>query len=518
MKQNFLSGIGFFKDRSDPVLRGRLRLPFRYDALGYAFVPAFILFLVALFAISFDLWGFFNIPVVEGYLFLDLQQITYSAECYRQLGWSIQDGTTCDPLLRPYNYPMIWVIIVGGLFGLGSQQTFYLGAVLLVFTVWAIGMLTYIAVAGGSVETKKNKNNTRSLSFLSLARKRNFFIVAAMSFAAVSPPVLFLIERGNIDQFAFFTVVFATLLFLVARGTIGRIITGLLFSFAAWLKLFPLLSILVVFADSWRRKVLLGAWLIGLAVAGIYLFQEISYINSGTPQGAAVSFGSTVLFRTMVYPELNVPGYSEMQLRLAGLTVILLFVGILYFVLNKTSFRIVWISFLYGLLHDKFSKALILLGAGIFVSAFLLGSSVDYRLVFVLPLVAGFARLTSKMNPFSGILTIFLLFQLWSTKFEGDPRASLSVVSDVLWIVFVAFLILVLYAIVREGVMESSLYTKKGNKKMTEKTLEDSKVSDSSAADKNLEAQSPYPASDECMKTVSSIESFKQKDTREKND
>jgi hypothetical protein len=83
------------------------------------------------------------------------------------------------------------------------------------------------------------------------------------------------------------------------------------------------------------------------------------------------------------------------------------------------------------LADDGRAAALVAIPIGVFVTAYLAGTNWDYRLVFLLPAVAGFGRLASSGDVLARGLVVILVGQMWLTFLFPVP---VQVASDLLWL------------------------------------------------------------------------------------
>ncbi len=143
--------------------------------------------------------------------FADLRSVTSAWECDRA-GTPVLPVNPCDPYGdRPANYPRLWLAPSG--IGLGEGSTVALGV--------ASAALFFVAL----------------LYVLARGRARGPLLCAAI---AISPGVMFAVERGNVDLLLFALLALALALF---RGSAAsRAASHALFLLAAMLKLFPVFA------------------------------------------------------------------------------------------------------------------------------------------------------------------------------------------------------------------------------------------------------------------------------------
>jgi hypothetical protein len=158
---------------------------------------------------AYGAWRFLGVHSMSP-AFADLRTITHSVDCVAK---GLDPFTTgaCDPWGRLYNYPSIWLKL--GAIGISSASSNIIG-VLFIALLGATLLLIY---------------DTRTI------------MSGVLAFAAViSPPILFGVERGNIDILMF---VASTMMFYLLAKQRDLRATLLLcggIAFLAILKIYPI--------------------------------------------------------------------------------------------------------------------------------------------------------------------------------------------------------------------------------------------------------------------------------------
>ncbi|MBM7038057.1 hypothetical protein [Vibrio ulleungensis] len=267
--------------------------------------------------------------------------------------------------IPPFNYPSFWLTFP--ILNIDNKDTIYFGVSF--FILFAIG--TYL--------TLKIRNRIDFLVYLPLL---------------FSPVVALLIERGNNDQVAFFFVS------LFCYFNKNRIIQMIAYYFAFAVKFFP-----VVIIASLTEKVNLKSIKIGLLI-----FLPVSlYILTTYPE--IIDLGKATPVSSSYYGY----GWKTYSLTLSN-----------HFnqnLLNLFSFISIAFLFLYFIrinpkkTYTNFSNhELIMFTSGllIYIATYIIGTSYDYRLVFLLLTIPTLLKLNNKVSILSIIIIVFLF---WSHQF-----------------------------------------------------------------------------------------------------
>jgi len=336
-----------------------------------ALAPAGIVAAVLYYFITSGNWQEFGIwpePSIIGWTtgFADLANQTATADCIR----NGTDLTTCDPYGRPFQpYAVIPASLLAAL-GLGVAQTGVLGvalAAIYVFTIWFLGR----SIA---------RNWLRHPVGLAAA-------LAALTLAAISPPALLLVERGQIE---ILVLLFAAL-GLAAFARPSPLIRGMgaiSLTVSVVVKYFNV-GVFAAFLAPRR-----WSWWAGAAMAASFAFLVINFTDviqaretarADLASTSRVMFGSTTMFVTLAEDDPLAFFAQETQpmviYRLAGLAVLAAFAALWWW-----SIRRIDIASMPNLAWFWLVGSIGSVGA-----PYLLGDSNDYRLALLLPALAGAA-------------------------------------------------------------------------------------------------------------------------------
>lgn len=318
-------------------------------------------------------WGVATMPrrTPASTSFADLANITATADCLL----AHLPVAECDPYGRPFQPYVVLPARLLALGGWGTAQTGLLGVLLAMCTTLTVAALALLLARGWR----------RGLGSLGLAQ-------GALALLAVSPPVMLAVERGQIEQ-ATLGLVLAAIL-LLRNDTVGAW-GGALLSLAATASKYFCVGMFLPLArpDSWRRR----RWpvLLAMAASGVFLLASVPEIRqavdasqAGTPQTTRSAFGLATMLATMLSPwpmGFEPPPAIAARwgtLHLVGLALLLLLVVASAAVMRRTALR----------LPSPLATTLLLGGGGVPTLPYLLGTSHDYRLLFLLPVAAGCAR------------------------------------------------------------------------------------------------------------------------------
>lgn len=339
--------------------------------------------------------------------FMDLHALTIGAKAYQE-GLDPMYSNPHDITGRLVNYPRVWQLIYR--VGLDEGDTWWMGGCLLLLFI-----ATLVAV------TPPMEN-----------RQAGWFTLAVFS-----PAVLFACERGNTDLLIFALLAVA----VAARGGAWAMVAVLA---AFVLKLFPLAASLVALKQERRAAI---AWLVGaLAFAILYLsfsLGDIVQIVSTTPRSGWVSYGKDVIWLKLQAWDPAAGGW----LRLPGN---LLAAGWMIWV-GLTWWR--------GALPAQSGELPATItgfraGAACYVATFLIGTSFDYKLMFLLlalpQLQAWSADRTGALATPARVALISLYYSLWRLLLDkllaaaGVPDWPGFIIAEAAhWVLYAALVYLV---------------------------------------------------------------------------
>ncbi len=284
-------------------------------------------------------WWRLRVPGLDQ-SFGDLRTVTHGVECLQR---SIDPYVVnpCDPWWRLVNYPPVWLKIFD-LLGIGPRATPWLGA--------GIDIAFFAA----------------AIAFLGRRPPWQGLVYGA---ALISPAVMMGIERGNND-FLVFALVAAGLGLVVGKSSLRLSLGTSALIVATALKLFPILSIAMVLVR--RRSLWLPALVVAVTGAVYFLAirDSLDAIARNTHREVFYSYGAEVLF-------IGLEKYLALKGALAWKAPVLACVvaGALSLgFLCRASFE---------LRDDRWGAGFAAAGA-IYLFSFIVASSFDYRLAFLL--------------------------------------------------------------------------------------------------------------------------------------
>lgn len=337
-----------------------------------ALLPLLIPGGIITWALAGNRWSSWGVEAMEAKTpsatsFADLSNITATADC---LGAG-SDYTICDPYGRAFQPYVVLPARLLHVLGLGSANTGMLGWLLALIFVLTIGFL-------GLVLARLWRGGLTGLLIAQLI----------LGLAAVTPPVMLAIERGQIEILGFALAAVALVL-LTARSGLPNAIGALLGAVAAWLKYFAigLFAPFISRTSLTRRS---GIWAMGglalsivlLALSWNDISQAASASRADLPATSKSQFGASALVATVLsdspigYAPSPSVADSWGSVRIAGLIATALAVLIALALTRRP---------VSALAAAPETIAVFLLGsAGVLALPYVLGSSHDYRLIFML--------------------------------------------------------------------------------------------------------------------------------------
>jgi hypothetical protein len=337
-----------------------------------ALLPLLIPGAIITWALAGNRWSLWGVEAMEAKTpsstsFADLSNITATADCLS----AGSDYTLCDPYGRPFQpYVVIPARILETL-GLGTNSTGTLGWLLAMIFVLTLGFL-------GLVLARLWRGSKGGLIAAQLV----------LAGAAVTPPAMLAIERGQIEIIAFALAAVALVL-LTMRSTLPNIIGAILGALTAWLKYFAIgLFAPFISRETFRRRSSIWA-MAGLALGAVFLLVSWNDINQAAsasradlPATTKSQFGAATLVSTVLSD--SPIGYAPSapvaddwsSIRLAGLIVTAIAVLIALILTRRPVVAIAAVP--------ESIAAFLLGSAGVLALPYVLGSSHDYRLIFLL--------------------------------------------------------------------------------------------------------------------------------------
>lgn len=311
--------------------------------------------------------------------FADLANITLTADCLAS-GDPVEG---CDPYGRPFQPYVVLPARIFNFLGMGTANTGALGVLLAIF------FFSTIAILGVFIARK----STQPASFKTTQQLIGSQLLLAL--AAISPATILAVERGQIEQLTFLLVTASLLLLGLSRGP--RLVGGAIAVFATMTKYLSIGMFLPFFGATRKvNRVALGA----LAVSALYLLVELPNLLQATEASRANSPQTTKSAFSVMTPLATAlsgspTDYAPSQevidewfsIRIASLAIFFILLITAIFFLRKTQ------------IHTNSATTLMLGSGGVLLLPYLIGANHDYRLIFLIPIVAAAASMpTSRLN------------------------------------------------------------------------------------------------------------------------
>jgi Protein of unknown function (DUF2029). len=324
--------------------------------------------------------------------FADTRTVTNSIDCVL----SGQDPYTVrsfDVWNRVYNYPPIWL----GLryLGVTGRSTNLMAAIMTAIFIAALLVLFSVRSWAGAI---------------------------LVFFALVSRPILFAIERGNIDLVIFSLLVFGFFLIGRQRDEIKRLCEAILIVVLVVLKLFPIATVVVFIRN--RRGLITSLAVAALSIAAFLITsgRRVPLILRNTPQMRYFAYGAYPALAAIVSPISSTLGKMVDQHHgIASVTAI--FVAC-FSVAIGTRYRQRLHQFLPELNFDKANGCIAISGLAIYLFSFVSGASFEYRLIFLLGPLAFLVDSISRGEWLRALPASFLLVLFLVTRSEFHQLAN----------------------------------------------------------------------------------------------
>lgn len=325
-----------------------------------------------LYTQNWQQWGIEGMPLMtpSPTSFADLANITATSDCIAQ-GAPLAD---CDPYGRPFQPYVVLPARVLALMGLGLPDTGALGALLAMSYVATVALLAGV-IAG------KWRSGLPGL----------YLIQAMLALGAVSPGPILGMERGQIEQPVMLLVV-VSLILLPRSGTASWL--GAVASFLATAIKYLTVGMFLAFFN--RQTIVRRNWAVifgGVASLGFLVLsipqlrQAAATSDSGTPQTTMSAFGLT---NSVATPLSGSPLYYYPPDDVAAAWPLLRVVGIVIFAVVVVAL-IPLVRRITLPATESLAWTLTVGSGGVLLLPYLIGSSHDYRLIFLLPLMTGLA-------------------------------------------------------------------------------------------------------------------------------
>ena len=191
-----------------------------------------------------------------------------------------------------------------------------------------------------------------------------------------SPPILLAMERCNNDLLMFFLIVTGI---WIGRNSVSKVqnwLCGTLLLIATILKVFPVFAYIIFLKKNWKSSFLfLGPFGVICAAYFVSIKPVLGLIKQNTPWSLFLSFGVNVVpkFFSKTFPDILIFQGSLLLILAWVIAAVGIFLG--YWIGKRA---------LPSELEYDYNMTLFRAGGAIYVAVFLLGSSYDYRLMFLL--------------------------------------------------------------------------------------------------------------------------------------
>ena len=238
--------------------------------------------------------------------------------------------------------------------------------------------------------------------------------------SALSPAISLLMERGNLDSFCLILISLSAISTWKKRNFLGLLF--LLMSALVKFYTIPLAIILTIYIFKNKRSY---AAVICTTFVSIEVFIELLSLKDFLPKSDFASFGITIFGMNL----------ERIGLPLNTLTTFILgFLSILcmYIFLKKLTPSLVAPTFK-GRFDEQVSLAYVFFST-VFLSCYFLGSSYDYRLVFLLLAASLYLMITPIKSDLQIFLGICLILSTW-LSFNSSYLQILGDFSILVWVV-----------------------------------------------------------------------------------
>jgi Glycosyltransferase family 87 len=295
-------------------------------------------------------WRIFRIPALAT-TFSDTMTVTNSIDCLLS-GQDPYVVRSFDPFQRVYNYPPIWLDL--RYLGITGRSTNLLGVLMALLFA-------------------------SSLLVLFSATRPSSSIVVFL--AIISGPVLFAMERGNIDQVLFALLVFGFFIIERTHGSARTFLECSLIVVLTILKIFPIAAVVVLLKN--RQRLLLAALTVVVSVAALLATcgQDLPKVFANTPRVTLASFGGYTFFDVIGHTIHVLPMALKINPRIALIGSVAL---ALWSTVAGLKYRTHLDKFLPSLDFCRARGCIAVSCLAIYISVFLAGASFNYRLIFLL--------------------------------------------------------------------------------------------------------------------------------------
>ena len=222
----------------------------------------------------------------------------------------------------------------------------------------------------------------------------------------VSPPILLLLERANLDLIIFLLIALAfyPFKFLKKRKTWHFVIRYLIIFLVGLMKLYPIVLLLMIFTEKLNNKIKL---LIFIALGFLFVLVNLYYLDDylilrqHIHQPSELAFGKYAFIQEI---------FPENYLLFALIIIVSISFLFIYFLARKKKFNFE-IMFSESNLSNYYGQ-MFLIGSLIYIFSFILSNNYDYKLVFLL-LTIPYILNNYTVDKKTGILYFIFIFILF---------------------------------------------------------------------------------------------------------
>ncbi|WP_353063699.1 glycosyltransferase 87 family protein [Tunturibacter psychrotolerans] len=350
-------------------------------------------------------WKMMQIPSTNP-LFADTITVTNSIDCLLA-GQNPYKVGSFDPFQRLYNYPPIW--LKARYLGITSRSTNLVGTMLALSTIAAC---------------------------LLLFRTKTWVSALIVFFALTSKATLFLVERGNIDQLIFFLLVFGFFLIDRQRAELKSLFTGILVGVLTVLKIYPVVTAVVFIRNrNGFMKTLLVA-VLSIAALIVTAGHSLPVVLSNTPRDSQWSFGAFPFFMAIgshsIFASVPPVFRHRVVASLGGVALGALSLVAAFIYRDRVD------QFFPQLDFDHARGRLAISGLAIFCFVFVSGASYNYRLIFLLGILAYLVEDidngTTRRSVPTAILLVLLMWGSFSLSMFREILDGLTFVLATAWL------------------------------------------------------------------------------------
>jgi hypothetical protein len=338
-------------------------------------------------------WEQVRVPMGANGPWEDAGTVTYNIDC-KQKGIDPY-SVPCAPGDRNYNYPPIWLDL--GYLGVHGTSAPGMGWIFLIFTV-----SVYVFVL----------------------RARSVFSAVCVFIAITfSSSLTLALERGNTDQAILFLLCFAFLIASRLPQPRGNLLRGVTVVFLTALKIYPVAAAISLLRGRglWAT---LGWGAAAVAFLVVTCGSDLAKVFHETPTLLYATFGiipTAYAAGTLVHQDLSLWVMSHRAAEF-GISAALF----VCFAALGAAFPRKAEAFLPAIQGDRFQDSLAIACVGIYCFAFSGGASFNYRLIFLVPVLALLLQAFERGQRNAALLSILITTYLVVPYPHGRLRAAMD--------------------------------------------------------------------------------------------